>query len=67
MVLAVLKWTMAPYWSWWKVMSPLLAYLDHNALYILTAVMCFRWLKHEEDESTTADEYARDGYNIAGL
>ena len=33
MVLAVLKWTVAPYWSWWQVMLPLLAYLGHNALY----------------------------------
>jgi hypothetical protein len=67
MVLAVLKWTVAPYWSWWRVMLPLLAYLGHNALYILTALICFRWLKHEEEDSTTADEHARDGYNIAGL
>jgi hypothetical protein len=67
MVLAVLKWTVAPYWSWWRVMLPLLAYLAHNALYILTALICFRWLKHEEEESTTADMNARDGYNIAGM
>jgi hypothetical protein len=45
----------------------MLAYLGHNAIYILTALICFRWLKHEEEESTTADEHARDGYNIAGL
>ena len=63
----VLKWTVAPYWSWWRVMLPLLAYLGHNALYILTALICFQWLKHEEEESTTADKHARDGYNIAGL
>ena len=67
MALAVLKWTVAPYWSWWRVMLPLLAYLGHNAIYILTALLCFRWLKHEEEESTPADEHARDGYNIAGL
>ena len=67
MALAVLKWTVAPYWSWWRMMLPLLTYLGHNALYILTALICFRWLKHEEEESTTADEHARDGYNIAGL
>src|SRR5262249_20191620 len=67
MVLTVLKWTVTPYWSWWRVMLPLLAYLGHNALYILMALICFRWLKHEEEESTTADEHARDGYNIAGL
>ena len=67
MVLAVLKWTVAPHWSWWRVMLPLLAYLGHNALYILTALICFRWLKHEEEESTTADEHARNSYNIVGL
>ena len=67
MVLAVLKWTVAPYWSWWRVMLPLLAYLGHNALYILTALICFRWLKHEEEESTTADTDFRMGYNIVAL
>ena len=67
MALAVLKWTVAPYWSWWRVMLPLLAYLGYNALYILTALICVRWLKHEEEESTTADEHARNSYNIAGL
>jgi hypothetical protein len=67
MVLAVLKWAVAPYWSWCRAMLPLLAYLGHNALYILTALICFRWLKHEEEESTAADEHARDGYNVAEL
>jgi len=33
-VLPVLKLTEAPYWSWWRVMQPLLADLGHNALYI---------------------------------
>jgi len=28
--------------------------------------MCFRWLRHEQEEST-ADEHARESYNIAGL
>src|SRR5215471_13600262 len=51
MVLAVLKWTVVPYWSWWRVMLPLLAYLGHNALYILTALICFRWLKHMKKRS----------------
>src|SRR5262249_28432043 len=67
MVLAVLKWTVAPHWSWWRVMLPFLAYLSHNALYILTALLCFRWLKHEEEESTTAAEHARNNYNIPRL
>src|SRR5262249_23930359 len=66
-VLAVLKWTVAPYWSGGGVMLPLLAYLGHNALYILMALICFRWLKHEEEESTTEDEDARGGSKIAGL
>ena len=66
-VLAVLKLTVAAYWSWWRVMLPLLAFLGHNALYILTALMCFRWLKDDEQESTFADHHSRIGYNIAAL
>jgi hypothetical protein len=66
-VLAVLKLTVSAYWSWWRVMLPLLAFLGHNALYILTGLLCFRWLKHEEEESTTAEKHSREGYNIAAL
>ena len=66
-VLAVLKLTVAAYWSWWRVMLPLLAFLGHNALYILAGLLCFRWLKHEEEESTTAETHSREGYNIAAL
>src|SRR5215470_14652479 len=66
-VLAVLKLTVAVYWSWWRVMLPLLAFLGHNALYILTGLLCFRWLKHPEEESTTAANHSREGYNIAAL
>ena len=50
MVLAVLKLTVAPHWSWWRVILPLLAFLGYNALYILTALICFRWLKHEAEK-----------------
>src|ERR1035441_6583993 len=49
-VLAVLKLTVAGYWSWWRVMLPLLAFLGHNAVHLLTGFLCFCWLKHEEDE-----------------
>ena len=66
-VLAVLKLTVVAYWSWWRVMLPLLAFLGHNALYILTAFICFRWLKDDEQESTSEDEHSRYGYNIAAL
>ena len=66
-VLAVLKLTVAAYWSWWRVMLPLLAFLGHNALYILAGLLCFRWLKHEEEESTTAEKHSREDYNIAAL
>jgi hypothetical protein len=67
MVLAVLKLTVAAYWSWWRVMLPLLAFLGHNALYILVGFLSFRWLTHEEEESNTVEEYSRNGYNIAAL
>src|SRR5262250_3017500 len=66
-VLAVLKLTVAAYWSWWRVVLPLLAFLGHNALYILTALMCFRWLKDDEEDSTSADKHTRVGYNVAAL
>jgi hypothetical protein len=49
-VLAVLKLTVAGYWSWWRVMLPSLAFLGHNAVYLLVGFLCFRWLKHVEDE-----------------
>jgi hypothetical protein len=35
-VLAVLKLTVAGYWSWWRVMLPSLAFLGHNG--------CISWL-----------------------
>ena len=54
-------------WPWWRVMLPLLAYLGHNALYILVALICFHWLKNDEEESTSADEHSRVGYNYAAL
>ena len=67
MVLAVLKLTVAMYWSWWRVMLPVLAFLGHNALYILTGFISFCWLTHEEEESTAAERYSRVGYNIVAL
>src|SRR6266704_5690755 len=67
-VLAVLKLTVAGYWSWWRVMLPFLAFLGHNAVY-LAGFLCFCWLKHEEDEGepTTVQKHSRAGYNIAAL
>ena len=38
-VLAVLKLTVAGYWSWWRVMLPFLAFLGHNAVYLLIVVL----------------------------
>ena len=35
-----------------RVMLSLLAYLAHNALYILAGLICFHWLKDVEEEST---------------
>src|SRR5215472_13850798 len=58
-VLAILKLTVATYWSWWRVLLPPLAFLGHNALYILAGLICFHWLKNDEEESTSADEYSR--------
>ncbi len=68
-VLAVLKLTVAGYWSWWRVMLPFLAFLGHNAVYLLAGFLCFCWLKHEEDEEepSTVQKHSREGYNIAAL
>src|SRR5260370_36622364 len=67
-VLAVLKLTVAEYWSWWRVMLPFLAFLGHNAVYVLAGFLCFYWLKHEdEEESTKVQKHSREGYNIAAL
>ena len=66
-VVAVLKLTVVAYWSWWRVILPLLAFLGHNALYILTALISFRWLKDDEEESTSTDEHSWGAYNIAAL
>jgi hypothetical protein len=43
------------------------AYLGHNALYILAGLICFHWLKNNEEESTSADKHSRVGYNFAAL
>src|SRR3989442_1679145 len=66
---AVLKLTVAGYWSWWGVMLPFLAFLGHNAVYLLAGFLCFYWLNQEEDEEgpTTVRKHSLEGYNIAAL
>src|SRR3989475_7372511 len=68
-VLAILKPTVAGYWSWWRVMLPFLAFLGHNAVYVVVGFLCFCWVKHEEDEEepATVEKHSREGYNIAAL
>ena len=68
-VLAVLKLTVAGYWSWWRVMLPSLAFPGHNPVHLLVGFLCFCWLKHEEDEGepTTVQKHSTAGYNIAAL
>src|SRR2546429_8053083 len=67
-VLAVLKLTVAGPWSWWRGMLPFLAFLGHNAVYVLAGFLCFCWLKHEEEKvSTTARKHSSEGYKIAAL
>ena len=36
-------------------------------MFWLACLLCFRWLKHDEEESTTADKHSRDAYNLAAL
>ena len=44
-------------------MLPFLAFLGHNAVYLLAGFLCFCWLKHEEDaeEPTTVQKHSRAG------
>ena len=51
------------------MMLPFLAFLGHNAVYLLAGFLCFCWLKHEEDEQepTAVQKHSRAGYNIAAL
>ena len=66
-VLAVLKLTVAGYWSWWRVMLPFLAFLGHNVVYLLAGFLCFCWLKHKEDEEDiTAAEAFEGGLQHSG-
>src|SRR5437667_7048366 len=67
-VLAVLKLTVAGYWSWWRVMLPFLAFLGHNAVYVLVGFLCFCWLKHGEgeEEPTTVQKHFEDGVQHSG-
>ena len=68
-VLAVLKLTVAGYWSWWRVALPFLAFLGHNVVHLLTGFLCLCWLKHEEDEEEpgSVQKHSREGYNLAAL
>src|SRR5262249_49582037 len=67
-VFAVLKLTMVGYWSWWRVILPLLGFLGHNALYVLAGLLCFCWLKHDKEEAAaTVNKHSREGYTFAAL
>jgi len=49
-------------------MLPFLAFLGHNAVYVLAGFLCFYWLKHEDEEDPTkVQKHTREGYNIAAL
>jgi hypothetical protein len=50
-------------------MLPFLAFLGHNAVYLLAGLLCFCWLKHEEEEEepTTVQKHSREGHNIVAL
>src|SRR5438105_4249686 len=65
-VLAVLKLTVAGYWSWWRVMLPFLAFLGPQCGVSLAGFLCFCWLKQEEDEEelTIVQKHSRAGYNL---
>jgi serine/threonine protein phosphatase PrpC len=50
-------------------MLPALAFLGHNAAYLLVGFLCLFWLKGEEDksEAATLQKHSRVGYHIAAL
>src|ERR1022692_1640286 len=56
-VLAVLKLTVAGYWSWWRVALPFLSFLGHHAVHLLTGFLCFCWLK-PETMTVTFEEFS---------
>src|ERR1700741_3114216 len=68
-VLAVLKLTVAGYWSWWRGMLAFLAFLGHNAVHLLAGFLWVCWLEleEEEEEPATVEQDSRAGYNIAAL
>src|ERR1035437_598615 len=68
-VLAVLKLTVAGYWSWWRVALPFLAFLGHNVVYLLTGFLCFGWLKPEEDEEepSPVQKHSGEGNTLAAF
>src|SRR6267378_2286669 len=57
-VLAVLKLTVAGYWSWWRVMLPFLAFLGHNAVYLLAGFLCFCWLKQSLRDAKCPEQFS---------
>ena len=50
-------------------MLPALAFLGHNAAYLLVGFLYLFWLKREEDDGEAArlQKHSRVGYNIAAL
>ena len=47
-------------------MLPLLAFLGHNAVYLLAGFLCFCWLKHEENEEAHSAEAFEEGLQHSG-
>src|SRR5437773_1411231 len=49
-------------------MLPFLAFLGHNAVYVLVGFLCFCWLKHGEgeEEPTTVQKHFEDGVQHSG-
>jgi hypothetical protein len=68
-VLAVLKLTVAGYWSWWRVMLPFLAFLGHNAVYLLAGERsCKRSsCRRARTTSRSAGPSARTGEGLDAL
>ena len=67
LVLAVLKLTGEPHWSWWRVLLPLWVVLGHNILYVAIGFVWLSFTDHGEEEVTIRQGEGGYGYQVAAL
>ena len=67
LVLAVLKLTGEPHWSWWRVLLPLWVVLGHNILYVAIGFVWLSFTDDGEEEVTIRQGDGGYGYQVAAL